>query len=495
LYGLSVLACEATLALSRYPNAGLAEMAEALLAKKRLAAFVATIFLFGSSLAQSDPERIFAPTRYEVEYPNVDYTGPARKNRVWRLQQQLNSGEVKLQWEPKFGYLKSLLKALSIDTDSQLMVFSRTSLQIEHISPQTPRALYFNDDTYVGYVQNSPLIELAVIDADKGAVFYGLENRTDYPPRLDREGSRCLTCHDTFSMSGGGVPRVLALSSPVDHPSDSRTAVTGEEVDDRTPFGERWGGWYVTGNTGRHTHLGNLPLKEDRGGERLRDLQEARLNLASLREYFDTSNYLSDQSDVVALAVMEHQTGIHNLITRVTFKIRTIMSRSGETKEALPAGAPRSWADVSPADADRLHQVMEPLVQALFFQDAAPIEERMAGASGFAERFSKLGPSDAKGRSLRQLDLQTRLLRYPLSFEIYSEHFDAMPPYALAYVNARIVEILEGRDKTGISARLSFAERKAIAEILIDTKPSLAVLLRARASTDTATILPRPERP
>lgn len=444
---------------------------------------LAVLLALGAGAAQADPEMLLTSTRYDVEYPEVAYSAPARENRVYRLQQKLNSGEVKLQWEPKTGYLRSLLRALEIDPDSQVLVFSRTSLQIEHISPAKPRAVYFNDDTYIGYVQDSPLIELTAIDADKGSVFYGFDNRQDYPPGFEREGSRCLTCHDTFSMTGGGVPRVMVLSSPVDDPSDTRGIASAQDVDDRTPIGDRWGGWYVTGSTGSRAHFGNLPVRGDRGGEKLRELREKRHNIPRLQDYIDTSNYLTDQSDVVALTVLEHQTWLQNLITRVDYKIRTVVARDGG--EAAAGSAPgliRSWADVSPHDQVRLEQMMEPLVKAMFMHDAVRFEDAMQGSSGFAERFMKLGPRDSRGRSLRELDLKTRLFRYPLSFLVYSEQFDSMPQYALDYMHRRIVEVLQGTDTKGIAAKLTDAERQAITEILIDTKPSLAALLRAGAS-------------
>jgi hypothetical protein len=438
----------------------------------------------GTGTALADQEKLLTSTRYDSEYPVIEYSGPAHANRVWKLQEQLNSGKLKLEWEPEFGYLRSLLKALDIDVDSQVLVFSRTSLQIEHISPQTPRAIYFNDDTYVGYVQNSRLIELAVIDSQKGPVFYGLENSTDYPPEFNREGGRCLTCHDTYAMGGGGVPRVMVLSSPVDDPSDDRNITAGSDVDDRTPFGLRWGGWYVTGNTGKRTHLGNLPLIEDRAGKKLRELRSTSHNRANLDGYFDTSKYLSDQSDVVALTVLEHQTSLHNLVTRVDYKVRTVMSReatsTGSGDSATPTAMIRNWEDLTSNDRSQLVNMMEPLVRALFLQGAAPFEDRMTSSSGFAERFSKLGPRDSRDRSLRELDLQTRLFKYPMSFEIYSEHFDALPRYALDYIYGRIAEILQGRDTSGISASLSAADRQALTEILIDTKPALAPLLRGK---------------
>src|SRR5690606_35134981 len=440
---------------------------------KKVAGIAAVALISGT--VSADPAKLPTSTRYDVEYPSVAYSEAATENRIWRMQQKLNSGELKLDWEPKHGYLLSLLKALDIHVDSQVLVFSRTSLQIEHISPQTPRAVYFNDDTYVGYVQNSPLIELTAKDADKGAVFYGFENRREYPPEFTREGGRCLTCHDTYSMGGGGVPRVMVLSSPVDHASESRNLTAGQDVDDSTPFGVRWGGWYVTGDTGKRTHLGNLALHEGRGGEKLRELADRAHNTEVLNEYVDTSHSPTAKSDVVALTVLEHQTLLHNQGTRVDYKIRTVLERDAE---AAPSGAVRSWADISPNDHKRLHQMMEPLVRAMFLSDAAPFEDRMAGSSGFAERFSKLGPKDSKGRSLRELDLNTRLFKYPLSFTIYSEQFDSLPDFARDYVEGRIVEVLKGEDSTGLSEKLAPELRKAITEILVDTKPSPAARRR-----------------
>lgn len=440
---------------------------------KNLAAAVSVALVVGA--AHADPAKLPTSTRYDSEYPGVAYSEAATENRIYRLQKALESGEVKLEWEPRNGYLLSLLKALEIDVDSQTLVFSRTSLQIEHISPQTPRAVYFNDDTYVGYVQNSVLIELTAMDADKGAVFYGFENRREYEPEFMREGGRCLTCHDTYSMGGGGVPRVMVLSSPVDHPSDERRITAGHDVDDSTPFGVRWGGWYVTGSMGKRTHLGNLALREGRGGEKLRELSEHSHNIEDLSPYLDLNRFPSGKSDVVALTVLEHQTRLHNQITRVDYKIRTVLERDTEVQSS---GALRSWADISPNDHTRLRQMMEPLIRTLFLYDAAPFEDRMTGSSGFAERFQTLGPFDSKGRSLRELDLVNGLFKYPLSFTIYSDQFDSLPEYALEYINGRIVEVLKGTDTTGISKKLSAEQRQAITEILIDTKPSLAKLLR-----------------
>ncbi len=153
------------------------------------------------SLHRRDPDRLRTTLRYDQEYPLIAYSGPATHNRVFRVQQKLQSGALKLVWDAKFGYLRSLLQALDIDVDSQVLVFSRTSLQFDHIDAHTPRAVYFNDDTYIGFVQNSTIVEVTTIDSEKGPVFYVFDNKPDdTPTHMEREGGRCLTCHDTYSM-------------------------------------------------------------------------------------------------------------------------------------------------------------------------------------------------------------------------------------------------------------------------------------------------------
>ena len=426
--------------------------------------------------ARADTDRLTVnAARYDQEYPAVDYSGPATHNRVWRMQQRIDSGELKLQWEPRWGYLRSVLQALDINPDSQVLVFSRTSLQVDHIGAATPRAIYFNDDTYVGWVQDSNLVEFTVIDANAGVVFFGLDNRQGAAVRMERDGGRCLTCHDTYSMMGGGVPRVLAMSSPVLDPTDTRTFTSASDVDDRTPVAQRWGGWYVTGQSGRQTHFGNQPLREDKSSEYLRT--HPHLNVKSLAGYFDTNAYLTDQSDIVALMVFEHQAFVQNLITRANYKVRSLMAREGRA-----SASPHSWAEVEPRDQAQIKVMIEPLVRALFSADAAPFGDRMRGSSGFAERFSASGPRDHQGRSLRQLDLDSRLFRYPLSYLVYSEHFDALPEFVLDYIGQRIDAVLDGSDRSGIAARISEQDRMAMRQILDDTRPRIAQRLKAVAA-------------
>jgi hypothetical protein len=436
--------------------------------------------------AHADTDRLIANAmRYDLEYPGIGYSGPARDNRIWRFQQKLNSGELKLQWEPHFGYLRSVLKALEIDPSSQIMVFSKTSLQTSVINEQTPRAIYFNDDTYVGFVLNTDLMEFASVDAKLGVVFFGMINRQDTAPVMERDGGRCLTCHDTYSMMGGGVPRVMIMSAPVDDQLDTRTFGSASEVDDRTPIAERWGGWYVSGwyQPGRNgppvTHFGNLPLRTENPGphsDRLRELIPGRDNLGSVSAYYDTSLYLTDKSDVVALLVSEHQTFVQNLITRVLYKVSTIMSQGAS------GPAPRAWADIEPRRQAALKQVSEPLVRALFFADAVPLTGQVITSSGYTERFAQRGPKDSEGRSLRDLKLEKRLFKHPLSYMVYTDSFNALPSFVREYIDARIVEVLLGRDQTGIAAKLAPEDRAAISQILADTLPRFAAPLGLKAT-------------
>jgi hypothetical protein len=408
----------------------------------------------GAAFAQAPAaqQELASPAmRYEQDYPLVGYSNKATRNCFARLQSKLDQGELQLAWDPAWGYLPSLLKALDIGVDSQVLVFSKTSLQTHIISAATPRAFYFNDDCYVAHVHGSTFMELTAIDADLGTVFYGLENQQQLPPKFGREGGRCLTCHDTYSMTGGGVPRVLAMSAPVASAADDRRNTSASEVNDRTPVAMRWGGWYVTGQHGRQTHLGNLPLRdESRQSEALKTLSPA--NRQTLAGYFDTSTYLSDRSDIVALLVLEHQAYLQNLMVRVSFKLR-----SGRTR------TPQSLAPL-----------IEPLVKALFFEDAATLADTIVGSTRFSESFTARGPADSRQRSLRQFDLGKHLFRYPLSYMVYSEAFENLPAAAHEYLDARIAEILVGSDTSGIAARIPAADRQAVREILSETHPRLA---------------------
>ncbi len=421
---------------------------------------------------QTNPFALATPTKlpYDREYPVMHYEGTPTHNAIARLQQRLQSGELKLAFAEPRGYLDSLLAALGIDPSSQALVYSKTSLQTGLISAATPRAIYFDTDTYVGYVQGSGNLELGTMDSELGQVFYILPNRRSGAPQLQRQTFTCLACHDTYELSGGGVPRFLLMSAYVNVRGEQLTHEDSILTTDETPLESRWGGWYVTGQTGKQVHVGNIQVHTVQELVRLDSVRRG--NIDTLDGLFNTAPYLTDKSDVVALLVLQHQVTVQNLLTRVNYEVREALAKGGNQPGAL-----------STRTQGELRSFMDDLAKAMLFGDAAPYTDAIRGNSGFDAWFQKQGPTDPLGRSLRQLDLQTRLFRYPLSYLVYTPAFDALPDYARDYVYGRFAAVLQGRDQSDTYAFMSDSVRHDTLQILTATKPSFAqYLARHRAS-------------
>jgi hypothetical protein len=416
----------------------------------------------------------YSVLRYDTEYPQIGYSDKPTHNAFARLQERLDKGEVKLEWKAPRGYLDSLLKALNIDPSSQSLVFSKTSLQINFISEKTPRAVYFNDEDYVAWVEGAPMLEMVGVDSEKGPVFYTLDNRNPLAKvNLERETLRCLNCHDSFSLSGGGVPHFLMVSTNAGVEGDAAQRGASIDTSDSTPMKDRWGGWYVTGHDGNQPHLGNIIIRSPKDLERIDQLRKP--DIDTLKGLFDTGPYLTDKSDVVALVVLAHQVTMHNLITRANYKTRRFVAH-----EIDPATNPNpTWADFSPKMQKVMKTILEPLVRGMLHADAAPFTGPMVGNSGYDAWFQKQGPKDPKGRSLRDLDLKTRMFKYPLSYLIYSDGFKGLPDYAQQYVFRRLNEILQGQDQSPAFAKLSATDRRNILEILTSTDPAFAKVAAA----------------
>ena len=380
----------------------------------------------------------------EPGHPAIGYPGEAN-DAVARLNRKLQSGEARLEFEEGTGYLKGLLAALDIPIESQVAVFSGTSLQARIINARNPRTIFFNDSTAVGWMAGG-LIEVASLDPKQGANFYLLPQQTTPPLRQLARDTRCLACH--YSTATLGVPGFLVRSIPSSANGMIMPWLGNYTTDHRSPLAERWGGWYVTGRGGRH--LGNAPIT-DRSLQDVR-IDDANLNVTSLTGRFDAQRYLSPHSDIVALLVFDHQMRMMNLLTRLGWEARILEDEGGN-------GA-------------ALNDVVSETVDYMLFVDEAVLEGAR-GTSGFAERFGALGPRDHKGRSLRDLDLQHRLFRYPCSYMIYSEAFDALPQTARNAVYSRLLEVLSGEDTSAKYTHLSPSDRLAILEILRETKKGL----------------------
>lgn len=398
----------------------------------------------------------------DFERPPINYSEASPSNSVTSLVDRIEAGEVTLPFDEQYGYLQGILRELHIPVESQVLVFSKTSLQMRRISPRTPRAIYFNDDVYVGYCQFGDVLELAVADAQLGGVFYTVDQRSPDKPVISRRTDDCLVCHSSSRTEN--VPGFLVRSLYVDTGGTPILSAGSRITDHRTPLDSRWGGWYVTGTSGSQKHLGNLIIRGRRVTEPVDN--SAGINVMNLAGRTDVDRYLSPHSDIVALMVLEHQVLVHNRMTKANFATRQALAYEEMINREL-GEAPGTRLD---STTRRIRSACDDLIDALLLVDEAPLSEPIRGTSEFAAQFQRAGPHDSKGRSLRQLDLKTRLLRYPCSYLIYSPTFDGLPDEAKSYVWRRLREILSGKDSSKRFAHLSAADRKAIMEILSETK-------------------------
>ncbi len=391
----------------------------------------------------------------------IGYTKSDPDSAISRLQKKLETGAATLEWDDKFGYLPSILKHLQVPASSQMLVYSKTSLQRERINPENPRALYFNDDVYLGWIPGAPLIELSVSDPKMGGVFYTIEQKKLERPAFKRT-DQCLECHaSTKSM---GVPGHLVRSFETDEDGVVDLASGTSQVNHRTPFEERWGGWYVTGTHGDQTHRGNLIGKA--AHEKQKTDPNHAGNLKELSKFINADKYKSPGSDIVALMVLEHQTHMHNYIARLNFEATIAMKTYGHV--------------------NYLKSIVEGFVRYTLFAEEAPLTAKVAGTSTFQSDFEKLGPRDCKGRSLRELDLTSRMFKYPCSYLIYSEAFESLPTQLKEKIYARLFDVLTGKDTSETYDFLSSETRRAILEILAETKSDLPDYWKKEANEKTS---------
>jgi hypothetical protein len=238
-------------------------------------------------------------------------------------------------------------------------------------------------------------------------------------------------------------------------------------TDHSSPLKERWGGWYVTGTHGNQRHMGNIWIKDKEHPDQL-DL-ESGANVTSLKGRFDVTAYLTPDSDLVALMVLAHQAHLHNLIIRVNWETRLALHEQESVNKQLGVPAD-TWSDATRL---RIHGAVETLLRYMLFTDETRLDAAVRGTSAFAQEFAAAGPRDRAGRSLRDLDLDHRMFRYPCSYLIYSEAFDALPKTALDYFYLRLWDVLTGKEKDQAFATLTRSDRVAILDILRQTKPGL----------------------
>ncbi len=403
----------------------------------------------------------------DFEKAPIHYGTAEVNDRVAQLASKIESGEIDLAYSDEHGWLPSVLEALQVSADSQTLVFSKTSLQLHKISPRTPRALYFNDDIYVGWCQRGDVLELAATDPEYGAVFYTMDQDPELPAKILRDRGQCLTCHATHRTQG--VPGYLVRSIYPDTNGRPRAGTRTYVTDHSTDFSKRFGGWYVSGSHGAIRHMGNVVAKDRRNPEVLP--RDDGANRQTLEELFDTSQYLRPDSDLVALMVLEHQSQMHNLIARASMETRIARHYDRGINEALE----RPLDTISPSTTRRIAAAGDALVKYMLFVDEIELDAPVEGTSPFTQQFQDpKSPNvvvDSKGRSLRQFDLQKRMFKYPCSYLIYSDAFNGMPETMMEFVRKRFTEVLSSEDPIEGYESIRDADRSAIREILTETKP------------------------
>lgn len=401
--------------------------------------------------------------QFEFENAPISYNDAEVSDAIFQLKQKLVQGSANLEWDDRRGWLPSLLDQLEISDSSQLLVFTKTSLQLNKISPGNPRAVYFNDDTYVGFVPGGDIIELSAVDPKLGAVFYSIEQNADRS-MISRDRSQCMTCHGTNKTQD--VPGYLVRSvypSGSGHPRYEMGTVT---TDHRTDFRKRFGGWYVLGKHGDMRHRGNVIASKTQPAI---DFEKG-ANLTELPARIKSKNYMNGSSDLVALMVLEHQTQMHNWITKASYETRLALNYQLEMNKIFDRD--RNFQIESTTR--RIESSAEDLLEYMLFCDEYQLDSPIAHATPFANQFERLGPRDDAQRSLREFDLTNRMFRYPCSYLIYSESFDNLPEPVLSYLARRLGAILSGKDQSRTFSHLTADDRLAIQQILMQTKPRFA---------------------
>lgn len=370
----------------------------------------------------------------DYELPPVRYSQAKPDDAVARLQRRIDAGELRFTQTGR-ELLLAALEALHIPVESQTFVFSKTSLQKELISPQTPRALYFSENVYVGWVPGG-LIEVAAIDPRLGPVFYHFKasDPAGVPKRFERDPN-CMLCHGYFFIRD--IPSLLALTVNPDPQGALLPRSDFDLVDDATRIERRWGGWYVTGYTGGPNHRGN----GFGSGEGKKAAVPANMKRPTeLSEFFDTSRYPAATSDALNLLILEHQIGMYNTLTRVGQQ-----ARLGQ--------------DAAAAE----------IVDRLLFRRAAPLPAGVQQNAAFVKAFQAGAPRSAAGDTLKDLQLDGRLFRNRCSYLIYSEAFSALPAKLKSEIYALLFEALRSPDPAHRYAYLEPAEKQRILAILQET--------------------------
>lgn len=407
----------------------------------------------------------------QYEQPPINYSTTPPQDAITKLQARLARGELKFAGSDR-QIIQSLLHDLQIPVASQVVVFSKTSFQRQRIRPEHPRALYFSDDCYIGWVPGG-LVEITAIDPVLGPIFYTVDPamvRTNGPHCFVREND-CLRCHG--GAFARGIPGIFVRSMFTDDRGEPMLKYGSEVVDFRTPFTNRWGGWYVTGQHGSAVHRGNVFAREKND---VLDANPKRgANVTDLAKFFDPDSYLTNSSDIVALLVLEHQTTMQNTLTRASLNCRRMLAYQKNLQRELKETITEELAY------DSVKSVFDgaarEIVDDLLFQGEAGLPAGLQGSPAFQQAFQTNARRTKDGSSLKDFSLKGHLFQNRCSYFIYSDSFLKLPAQLKQRVYDRIARVLKPGDSDPRFAYLDRDERKRINTILQATHPEAAMSL------------------
>ena len=387
---------------------------------------------------------------------------PRDFSREW--ERAVKEGTLEIDGSNEVAFLRSILKALDISPHSQLLVFSTTSFQVDKISPNVPRALFFNENHYIGWVPGGD-IEVATVGPRTGMNFYQVPVPGEGAAPEFIRNSSCLACH------GGNAetpfPRTLVFSVFATEEGAQVLRGSSHHVDHRTPLEKRWGGWYVTGTVSGPRHRGNFFSTNDptlseaislEAGDK--DMGAHRIDLADV---VDLSAYPARTSDILPLLIFEHQTRAHNQLMRAYGHSRIALWKDDGFFSDQPLQ--EETVTVLERETDRLLEIF------LFKDEASLSQYTFKPSESYRKHFLEQARRDSQGRSLRDLQLEDRLFRYRFSYMVYSDAFGYLPDEFKSVFFKRLTEILAGKEPT--YSYLPAAERQAIREILSATHPEV----------------------
>ena len=402
------------------------------------------------------------------EQPPFSYSATAPQDATARLQKRLAAGELKFAGtDPEM--LRALLREFQVPVASQVVVFSKTSLQRQRIRPDHPRVIYFSDSAYIGWVPGG-LMEVTTVDPVLGPIFYALDPvglRSNTPSAFVRDND-CLRCHGgTFVR---GIPSVFVRSLYTDAEGEPMLRHGSEVVDFRTPFENRWGGWYVTGKHGAALHRGNV-FAQEKQDQLVVDFKRG-ANLASLSGFFETQDYPLNGSDIVALLVLEHQTTMQNTLTRASVNCRRMLEYQKNLQRDLkePVTEDLTYDSVKSVFESSAREITDDML----FQGEAQLPHGLEGSPAFQSAFQSNSRRTTDGQSLKDFSLKGHIFANRCSYMIYSDSFLQLPVQLKRRVYDRLARVLKSKDSDSRYAYLGAEERARITRILSETHSELS---------------------